>query len=83
MHESKWVVFDKNGKKVKTVIIKHKDGRLYNELEAFENDIIAKGMYAHAYECLNQVYLIDKSFKEKLKCLGWQFDNKGQINCFM
>lgn len=79
MRETKWVVFDKTGKRIKTVTLKHKDGGLYREIEPFEHSLIEQGLYAHDAKCFKQDYLKGKSFKEKLSLLGWEFDGLGNI----
>jgi predicted HTH domain antitoxin len=72
METSKWVIFDpKTYKKVKTVTIKHESNLLYKEFEPFEKELNEKNLAAHEYNSLNQDYLEGKSFKEKLKILGW------------
>lgn len=79
MYKTKWVVFDEKGNKVKTITLKHKDGGLYKELEPFEKKLKSKKLYAHKKESLEQNFLKERSFKEKLKLLGWNFNDKGII----
>jgi len=76
---SKFVVFDKYGKKIKTVTLKHKSNLYYLEIEPFEEELIKNGFYGHAKESLDQQFLKGKLFKEKLICLGWKFDENGKI----
>jgi predicted transcriptional regulator len=76
---TKWVIFDKYGKKIKTHTIKHKNNLHYLELEPFEEDLIKRGLYAHNAESLNQQFLKGKTFIEKLKSLGWEFNKDGFI----
>ena len=71
-HTTKWVVFNPSTfQKVKTVTIKHESNLLYRELDPFEKKLKNDGLAAHDYNSLNQDYLKGKSFREKLKCLGW------------
>jgi hypothetical protein len=79
-NKSKWVVFDKKGKRVKTVTLTHKDNRHYIELEPFEREMESKGQYAHRLDSLTQDHLKGKPLIEKLKILGWQFDQNGVIS---
>lgn len=76
---SKWVVFNNKGKKLRTVTIEHEDGRVYRELDPFEQEIESLGLYAHRAESLDQDYLEGKTFKEKLRALGWEFDSNDYI----
>lgn len=78
MYETKWIVFDKKGEKIKTVTLKHKDGALYREIEPFEAKLKEQGLFAHRAKCFGQDYLKGKSFKEKLKSLCYKF-NKDEI----
>ncbi len=69
---TKWVIFDPNTfKRIRTITLKHKSNLLYVELEPFEKDLKSKGLAAHRHESLNQSFLKGKTFKEKLKILGW------------
>lgn len=77
--KTRWVVFDKTGKKIKTVTLKHKSNLYYKELEPFEKELEEQGLYAQAAESLEQDFLKGKSFKEKLLCLGWKLDAQGII----
>lgn len=79
MHESKWIVFDKTRKRLKTVTLKHKDGAIYRELDPFEAELIEKGLSAHRAESFEHYKGKGMSFKEQLKCLGWKFDKNGRI----
>jgi hypothetical protein len=79
MSTSKWIVFNNKGERIKEVTLKHKDGGVYKEIDPFEAELKVQGLYAHRAESFNQDYLKGKSFKEKLKCLCWEFDKNGII----
>jgi hypothetical protein len=79
MSTSKWIVFNNKGERLRTVTLKHKDNEIYKEIDLFEAKLKEQGLYAHDAECFEQDYLKGKSFIEKLKYLGWEFDDKGII----
>lgn len=79
MDKSKWIVFDKTGKRIKTVILNHPDGKHYLQLEPFEKEMKEQGLYAHRSESFEQYKGTGIPFKQQLKYLGWDFDNKGNI----
>jgi hypothetical protein len=79
MYTSKWVVFNKQGEKIKTVTLKHKDGAVYRELEPFEAKLLEQGLSAQRAESFEQFKGKRMAFKKQLECLGWQFDKNGNI----
>lgn len=71
MYKTKWVVYNENYEKIRTVTLKHKDGGLYKEIEPFEKELKDKCLMAVQTELLEQTYLKGKSFKDKLIALGY------------
>lgn len=69
-----WVIFNKAGEKLRTEVIEHASNLFFVEMDPFEASLKEQGLYAQSLKSLNQDYLNGKSFKEKLKCLGWKFD---------
>lgn len=70
---TKWVVFNPaTAKRIKTVTLKHPDNLLYKQLNPFEQELKKNKLAAQRKESLDQDFLIGKSFKEKLICLGWE-----------
>ena len=76
---SKWIVFNNKGKRIKTVILKHKSNLLYEEIEPFEAGLKQQGLYAHRAECFKRDDFKGISFREQLECLCWKFNDNGII----
>lgn len=70
MYKTQWVVVNSKGKKIKEVTLKHKDGRLYRELEPFEKELKEEGLRAFDKEVLMQDHLKGLPLIEKLRQLG-------------
>lgn len=71
-NKSKWVVFNpETFERIKTVTIEHQSNLRYFELDIFEATLKLSKLAAHDWDALNQSHLKGKSFKEKLKILGW------------
>ena len=79
--KSKWIIFNKKGKRVSTQTLTHTDGRHYLQLEPFEQDLKKKGLYAQRAECFEKRSNVwnQYSFKKKLETMGWKFNQNGDV----
>ena len=59
----KWIIFDKNGNRVGTKTLRHKNGALYNELEPFEAELKQQKYYAELIHRENRYIGIIEKYK--------------------
>jgi len=76
---SKWVVFNNEGERVRTEILKHESNLTYIENDKFEKGLKEQGLYAQRAESFEQYKGIGIPFKKQLEHLGWNFDKKGLL----
>lgn len=71
--QDKYVVFNKYGKRIKTVVV--------TSIEEFENELRKEKLYAQRQDCFEDrsEQWNRKSFRGKLESLGWEFDRNGKL----
>lgn len=76
---SQWLVFDEKGTFQYVHTLTHNGSAHYKEIYNFEMGLRKQWLYAHELWQINLTCLRGEKLIDKLRVLGWEFDNDGFI----